>query len=141
MDADGFAAGLADDVLGFEIDAAGKPARLGSRAEAAAFARDMSEAELRLAAEEVRLSCTEGMLMSLDRDDRIAYTLAEVCEFDGVQAAEVLQIEPAAYRKRLSRARDRLATWMTGKCGIVNPLNACRCARLPKLEKGQTTLL
>ena len=40
MDVEGFKAGLAADVTGFEMDLAGKPIRLGSREEASRFARD-----------------------------------------------------------------------------------------------------
>jgi hypothetical protein len=41
----------------------------------------------------------------------------------------VLEVEPAAFRKRLQRARERLGAWMDKHCGIVNALNACNCRR------------
>ena len=88
-----------------------------------------SEAELKLLAEEVRLSCTQAMVLSLDRDHRLSWILAEVFELDGDTAAQVLEIEPAAHRKRLSRARERLGSWMNLHCGLVNAENLCRCVR------------
>jgi RNA polymerase sigma factor (sigma-70 family) len=87
------------------------------------------DAELHVLEQEVRLSCTEAMVLALDRDHRIAWILAEVFELDGDEAAGVLEIEPAAYRKRLSRARERLSTWMRGKCGLVDPTLPCNCRR------------
>ena len=41
MDLEGFAAGLAEDVVAFEIDLEGKPVRLGSRDDAVRYAEEM----------------------------------------------------------------------------------------------------
>ncbi len=79
-------------------------------------------------ARELRLRCTEAMLLSLDRELRIAYVLGDILELPGEEAAEVLEIEPATYRKRLSRARERLHDFVRGWCGVFDPANLCRCA-------------
>lgn len=79
--------------------------------------------------EEVKIGCTQGMLLCLDREHRLAYVLGEVFELPSEQAADVLGIAPPAYRKRLSRARARLQTFMRGHCGLVDPANPCRCSR------------
>lgn len=79
--------------------------------------------------EEVKIGCTQGMLLCLDREHRLAYILGEVFELPSEQAADVLGIAPPAYRKRLSRARARLQTFMRGHCGLVDPANPCRCSR------------
>jgi RNA polymerase sigma factor (sigma-70 family) len=89
----------------------------------------VSEGELNLLAEETRLACTGAMVMSLDREQRIAWILGEVFELSSTEGAEVLEIDTAAYRKRLQRARERLAEWMKGRCGLVDPSNLCRCLR------------
>lgn len=91
---------------------------------------DMPEAEIALLAEEVKLGCSEGALLSLDRDHRVAYMLGELFDFSGEEAAAILEIEPAAYRKRLQRANERLGAFMGKNCGLVDPKNACRCARM-----------
>jgi RNA polymerase sigma factor (sigma-70 family) len=80
-----------------------------------------------LLAREVRLRCTEAMLLSLDRDERMAILLGDVLELPGETAASILEIEPAAYRRRLSRARTRLLTFMRQRCGVFDPTNRCRC--------------
>jgi RNA polymerase sigma factor (sigma-70 family) len=82
-----------------------------------------------LLAEEVKVGCTQGMLLCLDRPHRAAYILGEVFGLSGEEAASILQIEPAAYRKRLSRSRARLQGFMRGHCGLLDEANACRCAR------------
>ena len=38
-------------------------------------------------------------------------------------------VDPAAYRKRLSRARTRLYDFVRGWCGVYDAANPCRCAR------------
>jgi RNA polymerase sigma factor (sigma-70 family) len=87
------------------------------------------DGEMRVLAEEVKLGCTEGALLSLDRDQRLAYTLSELLDLDGETAAAVCEVEPAAYRKRLSRARERMSEFMQKHCGIIEPARACRCEK------------
>ncbi|MEW5977781.1 MAG: RNA polymerase sigma factor [Acidobacteriota bacterium] len=87
-----------------------------------------SDQDQALLLEEVKIGCTLAMLMCLDRDHRLAYILGEIVELDHREAAEVLVIAPATFRKRLSRARQAI-TSLTARCGLVNPCNACRCRR------------
>lgn len=79
--------------------------------------------------EEVKIGCTLAMLQCLDREQRLAYILGEIMELDHSQAASVLDISPAAFRKRLSRARASILPFMQSYCGLVNPDSACRCHR------------
>src|SRR5215813_7606841 len=51
--------------------------------------------------EEIRIGCTLGMLLCLDRPHRLAYILGDVMELGHVEAAAALGIRPAAFRKRL----------------------------------------
>lgn len=78
---------------------------------------------------EVRLNCMLGMLMCLDRTQRIALILGEVLVVSSDEAAYILEIPAATYRKQLSRARTNLRTFIQGQCGLVNPANPCRCAK------------
>lgn len=79
--------------------------------------------------EEVKIGCTQGMLLCLDRDHRMAYILGEILELDHREAADVLEINAAAFRKRLSRARSRITAFMRSHCGLFDPANPCRCRR------------
>jgi RNA polymerase sigma factor (sigma-70 family) len=87
------------------------------------------EAEQSLLVQEIAISCMQGMLLCFDRDLRIAYILGEIFEVSSDDAAYILAVSPAAYRKRLSRARRLLRDFMKKKCGLVNPTSACRCTR------------
>jgi RNA polymerase sigma factor (sigma-70 family) len=89
----------------------------------------VSDADQALLVEEVKIGCTTGMLLCLDRDDRVAYVLGDVFELKSEDAARVLGIEPATFRKRLSRARERLRAFMSVHCGLVSEAAACRCTR------------
>ena len=79
---------------------------------------------------EVRLLCIQGILLCLDRPHRITYILSDVFDISSRQGAYVLDINPAAYRKRLSRARDRIMTFMLKHCGFIKTENRCRCDRV-----------
>ena len=79
--------------------------------------------------EEVKIGCTQGMLLCLDREHRLAYILGEVFEINSIEAAFIAETTPQAFRKRLQRSRQRIASFMRGNCGIVDPENACRCRR------------
>ncbi len=81
---------------------------------------------------ELRLRCTMAMLLCLDRDHRAAYVLGDVLEFEHGEAADVLDITPGTYRKRLSRARARVQEFTAKTCGLATPAAPCSCRkRLP----------
>jgi RNA polymerase sigma factor (sigma-70 family) len=77
--------------------------------------------------EEVKIGCTLGMLQCLDRAHRMAYILGDIMDLDHLQAAQVLDITPSAFRKRLSRSRASILKFMQSHCGLIEPSNACRC--------------
>jgi RNA polymerase sigma factor (sigma-70 family) len=79
--------------------------------------------------EECKIVCTQGMLMCLDREHRLAFVLGEILELSSDEAAAIAGAEAATFRKRLQRARERLDEFMSCRCGVANPDNACRCAR------------
>ena len=86
-------------------------------------------ADIRLLAAEARLGCTAGMLLCLDREQRLAYILGEIFGVTDVVGADVMNIGRAAFRQRLARARRDLHSFMKDKCGLVNAANPCRCAK------------
>lgn len=98
-----------------------------------------TEAERAVLVEEVKIGCSQGMLLCLDRGHRLAYVLGEILGLDGPTGAEVLDVTPAAFRKRLSRARRRLHAFLRRKCGLVDRDNPCRCHRRVDyaVEKGR----
>lgn len=89
---------------------------------------DRPDPEAAALSAELLLRCTEAMILSLDRDHRIAHILADIFGLPGEVCAEILEINPAAFRKRVSRARQRLQEFMGDWCGALDSRNPCRCA-------------
>lgn len=89
----------------------------------------LEEAEYRLLSEEVRISCTYGMLLCLPRPQRAAYLLADVLGLTDGEGAEILDCSREAFRQRVSRARRTLRFVIDNRCGLVDPANPCRCGR------------
>jgi RNA polymerase sigma factor (sigma-70 family) len=94
--------------------------------------------DLPILVEEVRIGCTMGMLLCLDRRQRLAFTLGEVLGVSDKVGGEIMEVTPAHFRQLLSRARRDLYAFMNEKCGLVNQANPCRCARKTKgfMEQG-----
>jgi hypothetical protein len=65
----------------------------------------LEEAEYRLLFDEVRISCTYGMLLCLSRPQRAAYLLVDVPGLTDTDGAEILGCTRGAFRQRVSRAR------------------------------------
>ena len=78
---------------------------------------------------EAKFSCMMGMLLCLNRTQRLVYILGEIFEADHIIGSELLNISKANFRKRLERARKDLYQFMNNKCGLVNKSNPCRCSR------------
>ncbi|HEX8054971.1 MAG TPA: sigma-70 family RNA polymerase sigma factor [Thermoleophilaceae bacterium] len=69
----------------------------------------MTEAEWRLVEQDVHMACTVGVLTELSPETRRLYLLGEVLAVPDRVGAEVARTTPAAYRKRLERARRAVA--------------------------------
>lgn len=86
-------------------------------------------AEQLLLVNEARISCTLGMLLCLDREQRLVFLLGEILETSDALGAELLRISRENFRQRLSRAREQLGSFMRGRCGLIDRDNPCRCSR------------
>lgn len=91
-----------------------------------------NQAELELMVEEARISCIHGMLLCLERNQRLIFILGEIMKVDSQTGSEILDISADNFRQRLSRARKELYSFMNEKCGLVNKNNPCRCSRKTK---------
>ena len=88
-----------------------------------------NDGELLLLEEEVKISCTHGLLLCLDKMNRMVYILAEILDFNGVEGAEILGISAESFRQKLSRSRAKIRAFLQSKCGLVNKENPCRCKK------------
>lgn len=81
-------------------------------------------------AREVKHSCTLALLSCLERDLRVAYVLGEVFAVSSAEGAWICDISDTAYRKRLSRARATVRSFVADHCGLVSPGRVqCHCRR------------
>jgi RNA polymerase sigma factor (sigma-70 family) len=97
---------------------------------AAAPDEPLEESDVRIAGstvEELRIRCTTGMLMCLDREQRAVFILGAMFNVDHAIGGEALGLSPGNFRVRLHRARRDLYQWMNRRCGLVNKANPCRC--------------
>ena len=72
---------------------------------------------------------SEGLLLCLDREHRLAFLLVDVFDVSSEQGAAILEITATAFRKRLSRARDRMQAFLERNCALTNTDNPCTCER------------
>ena len=86
-------------------------------------------ADVQLLVDEARIGCSMGMLLCLDREQRLVYVLGEIFGVTDAVGAELLEVSRDAYRQRLSRARRDLHQFVDRRCGLVNSANPCRCAK------------
>src|SRR4051812_11710406 len=89
--------------------------------------------DLRVLVEEAKNGCTMGMLLCLDRKQRLIFTLAEILGASDTVGGDVLEMTADNFRQCLVRARRDLYSFMNNQCGLVNKNNPCRC---PKKTKG-----
>jgi hypothetical protein len=86
-----------------------------------------------LLVDEAKIGCTMGMLLCLDRKQRLVFTLGSIFGCSDTVGGELLETSPENFRQLLARARRDLGQFMNGQCGLVNPDNPCRC---PKKTRG-----
>ena len=78
---------------------------------------------------EARIGCTSGMLLCLDRGQRLVFILGSIFGVSDTTGAELLDLSRDNFRQKLARARRDLQSFMQDKCGLVNTANPCRCAK------------
>jgi RNA polymerase sigma factor (sigma-70 family) len=88
-----------------------------------------SQPDVRLLVEEARQGCLLGMLLCLDREQRLVFVLGDLLEVTDSEGAALLALSPDNFRQRLSRARHQLIEFARGNCGLLDARNPCRCAR------------
>ncbi|MGE5680400.1 MAG: RNA polymerase sigma factor [Bacillota bacterium] len=85
------------------------------------------ESEEKLYFDEIRISCLQGLLLCLSRELRITFLLVDIFGINSTEGAEILEISAAVFRKRLSRARGKLQSFLFKNCSLVKQNNLCKC--------------
>src|ERR1700757_64756 len=94
--------------------------------------------EVPLLVEEAKNGCTMGMLLCLDRKQRLIFTLGAILGASDAVGAELLETTADNFRQCLARARRDLHSFMNHQCGLVNKNNPCRCTKKTRgfIEEG-----
>jgi hypothetical protein len=88
----------------------------------------LEESEMRVEIEETKLTCMNGMLLCLERDQRLVFILGELFNVSHDLGANLLNISKDNFRQKLSRARKDLYNFMNNKCGLIRKENPCKCS-------------
>jgi RNA polymerase sigma factor (sigma-70 family) len=86
-------------------------------------------ADVQLLVQEAKTGCTSGMLLCLDREQRLVYILGAILGVPDTVGAELLEVSRDAFRQKLARVRRGLHSFVQGQCGLVDNANPCRCAK------------
>ncbi len=81
-----------------------------------------------LLAQELKMSCTNVMLLCFEPEDRIIYILGTMFRVDSKICGEVLDMSPEAYRKRLSRLRSKMSEFLSSYCEL-GASKTCSCKK------------
>ena len=87
------------------------------------------EVEEKFLVNEAKISCMKGMLLCLDREQRLIFIIGELFEFPDSVGSEIMEISKQNFRIKLHRAKKQLYNFMDHKCGLINKSNPCRCHR------------
>lgn len=87
------------------------------------------DVEMRTIVNEVKVSCMSGMLLCLDREQRLIYILGAIFQVTDKVGAQIMDISRDNFRQKLSRARKQLFGFMHNKCGLMNKSNPCSCEK------------
>lgn len=85
-----------------------------------AYQKESQREDKQILARELKYSCTNVMLQCLKPQDRCIFILGTMFKADSRQAAEILNLTPEAYRQRLSRARRKMADFMSQYCYLAS---------------------
>ncbi len=88
---------------------------------------DQYPVEMKILLDEVKFHCIMGMLVCLERKQRIIFILGELFSVDSLLGAEILNMTPANFRQILSRARKAVRGFIQQTCGKFNKSNPCMC--------------
>lgn len=83
-------------------------------------------------AEEIKIKCLTGIILCLDRRQRLVFILSEIFDISNAEGSAILEISDANYRQLRSRGRKRVYNFVNRNCGLIHPDNRCHCQKQSK---------
>jgi RNA polymerase sigma factor (sigma-70 family) len=94
-------------------------------------------ADVQLLVDEARIGCSSGMLLCLDREQRLVYILGEIFGVTDLVGGELLEISRDNFRQKLARARRDLHSFMQDRCGLVSSCSRSRACPVGALRRAR----
>ena len=79
--------------------------------------------------------CVTGSVHCLTNEERLIYLLYDLIGLDSQEISEILAISDAAIRKKMSRSRQKLHSFLNDQCLLYNPAGECKCRMLKNVVK------
>lgn len=95
-------------------------------------AQENYKVEMQTLVNEVKVSCMSGMLLCMDREQRLIFILGSIFQVTDKIGAEIMDMTRDNFRQKLSRARKQMHNFMHDKCGLINKNNPCSCEKKTK---------
>lgn len=95
-------------------------------------AQENYKVEMQTLVNEVKVSCMSGMLLCMDREQRLIFILGSIFQVTDKIGAEIMDMTRDNFRQKLSRARKQMHNFMHDKCGLMNKNNPCSCEKKTK---------
>ena len=89
--------------------------------------QDNLPVEKSLIIEEIIIHCFMGMLLCLNRKERLVFILGEFFEISNSVASEILGCSNENFRQILSRGRRKVYQFIREKCSLIDKKNPCHC--------------
>ncbi|MFZ1984192.1 MAG: RNA polymerase sigma factor [Desulfatitalea sp.] len=77
--------------------------------------------------EELKIKCLTGLLLCLNRKQRLIFIMSEIFDVGNAEGSEIMEVSEVAYRQTLSRARKKVYHFINQNCGLIHPDNPCHC--------------
>ena len=74
---------------------------------------------------ELKMSCSNVMLQCLEPETRCIFIVGTMFKIDSKVAGEIFEISPENYRKKLSRARSKMAKFLSEYCDLGGGMCSC----------------
>jgi RNA polymerase sigma factor (sigma-70 family) len=78
---------------------------------------------------ELKISCSQAMLMCLSHEERLIYILSSMFGLSSTDGSAIVEITPEAYRQKLHRAKSKLKNFLENNCGLINKAATCKCRK------------
>jgi len=95
-------------------------------------AQENYKVEMQTLVNEVKVSCMSGMLLCMDREQRLIFILGSIFQVTDKIGAEIMDMTRDNFRQKLSRARKQMHNFMHSKCGLMDKNNPCSCEKKTK---------